>query len=168
MAFTLDDIGRLVRERPGTLVAVASGLVLLAVLGLEHLGGYAPCELCLKERIAYYAALPGSLLALYAARRGWAGAALALFALIGLGFLGNAGLGVHHAGVEWGLWKGPAACTGGSGVATNAGDLLNSLGKNTVVRCDKPALTILGLSLAAWNVPLSLAMAALAGLAARR
>jgi len=31
--------------------------VLIAALGLEHIGGYQPCELCLKERYAYWAGI---------------------------------------------------------------------------------------------------------------
>ena len=148
------------------LVLVACAGVILMALGLEHLGGYQPCELCLKERYAYYAGILlaiGASAAMSAGRQGLAGA---LIGIAGLGLLANAGLGLYHAGVEWHWWAGPSTCTGGAALATDAGDLLKSLQTQNVVRCDQPALKIFGLSLAAWNVPIGLALAAVAGRAA--
>jgi hypothetical protein len=55
-----------------------------------------------------------------------------------------------------------------SGLALNAGDLLKSLETQNVVRCDLPALRVAGLSLAAWNVPIGLVLAAVSALAAWR
>lgn len=153
-------------EQQVFMVLLACAAVLLMALGLEHLGGFLPCELCLKERYAYYA---GIALAIGASALIGAGRPLPAAALIGLasfGLLANAGLGLYHAGIEWHWWAGPSACTGGSAIATDAGDLLNSLAKQNVVRCDQPALKILGLSLAAWNIPIGLGLAAIAGLAA--
>ena len=55
--------------------ALAAGLVCLAALGaivtalaFEHIGGYAPCPLCLQQRIAYYVAIPAGLVAFLLAR----------------------------------------------------------------------------------------------------
>jgi hypothetical protein len=45
---------------------------------------------------------------------------------------------------------------------------MKQLRTTKVVRCDEPALWILGLTLANWNVAFSAALAALAGFAARR
>ena len=149
------------------LFLVVCAAVLLLALGLEHLGGYLPCELCLKERYAYYAGIPlaiGASASISAGRPGWAAG---LIGLAGLGLLANAGLGLYHAGIEWHWWAGPITCTGGSAIATDAGDLLNSLKNQNVVRCDQPALKILGLSLAAWNMPAGLGLALVAGRAVR-
>ena len=160
-----DLLGR--PEQQIFLFLVICAAVLLTALGLEHLGGYLPCELCLKERYAYYAGIPlaiGASAAISAGRRGWAAA---LIGLAGLGLFANAGLGLYHAGIEWHWWTGPVTCTGGSAVATDAGDLLNSLQKQNVVRCDQPALKVLGLSLAAWNIPVGLGLAAISGVAVR-
>jgi disulfide bond formation protein DsbB len=51
------------------LVLVGAAATILTALAFEHLGGYAPCPLCLEERYAYYFAVPASALALLAARR---------------------------------------------------------------------------------------------------
>ena len=42
------------------LVLVGAAATILAALAFEHLGGYAPCPLCLEERYAYYFAVPAS------------------------------------------------------------------------------------------------------------
>ena len=133
----------------------AAGAVLLA-LGIEHLGGYRPCPLCLQQRWAYYAGVPvlfGALLAFSMHKPRLAGA---LFAIAALMFLANAGLGVYHAGAEWKFWPGPDTCSGADGLATSAGSLLERLQNTRVVRCDEAALRVAGLSLAGWNVIASL------------
>ena len=154
-------------EQQVFLILIVCTAVLAMALGLEHLGGYAPCELCLKERYAYYAGIPLAIGASAAISAGRQGLAAALIGLAGLGLLANAGLGLYHAGIEWHWWAGPSTCTGGTGLAATGGDLLNSLQNQNIVRCDQPALKILGLSLAAWNIPIGLGLAAVAGQAAR-
>lgn len=130
--------------------------------------GYAPCDLCLKQRWAYYGGVPlAALVAILAARgpRALAGAGLALLGLI---FVGSAIFGLYHAGVEWGFWPGPAGCTGALTRAETMADFLKQLETTKVVRCDAVAIRILGLSLAGWNAVISAAMAALAFLGARK
>ena len=130
--------------------------------------GYAPCDLCLKQRWAYYAGVPlAAFVAILAARgpRVLAGAGLALLGLI---FIASAIFGLYHAGVEWGFWPGPAGCTGALTRVETMADFLKQLETTKVVRCDAVAIRILGLSLAGWNAVISAAMAALAFLGARK
>lgn len=130
--------------------------------------GYAPCDLCLKQRWAYYGVVPlAALVAILAARgpRALAGAGLALLGLI---FIASAIFGLYHAGVEWGFWPGPAGCTGALTRVETMADFLKQLETTKVVRCDAVAIRILGLSLAGWNAVISAAMAALAFLGARK
>jgi disulfide bond formation protein DsbB len=122
-----------------------------------------PCPLCLEQRYAYYLAIPlGALTALAAGRsapRIVVGAGLAILALAALG---NAVLGTYHAGVEWGFWQGPTDCTGPIGDLGSAGSLLQRLDTVKVIRCDEVQWRFLGLSLAGYNVLISLLMAAIA------
>jgi len=131
--------------------------------------GYAPCELCLKQRIAYYIGIPVALLTLFVASRRRLGsrraARLGLAALT-LVFLASALFGAYHAGVEWGFWSGPADCTGTLEKAGSMNDFMKQLQTTKVVRCDAVAIRILGLSLAGWNAVISAAMAIVAGVAA--
>ncbi|MGO8801046.1 MAG: disulfide bond formation protein B [Roseiarcus sp.] len=126
--------------------------------------GIVPCELCLKERIAYYGAVPLAAVVAYAAA-GRARAVVVTPGLIGLAliFAANAGLGIYHSGVEWGVWKGPEDCAGVIAAAPKVADFLNQLQHIKVVRCDEVQIRVFGLSLANWNVVISAALAALAG-----
>ncbi|MGX4769225.1 disulfide bond formation protein B [Bradyrhizobium guangdongense] len=122
-----------------------------------------PCPLCLEQRYAYYLAIPVGLLTVLAARSGAPRPLLlAGLAILVLATLANAGLGTYHSGVEWGLWKGPTDCSGPVVNLGNAGDLLSRLDTVKVVRCDEVQWRFLGLSLAGYNVLISLLMAAIA------
>ena len=128
--------------------------------------GYPPCSLCLEERIPYYAAVPGGLLAAFLAGRSPRMAAL-IVAALALGFLYNAGLSVYHAGAEWHFWPGPDTCTG-NGDLLKPGSLSKALQHNQAVRCDEAAIRIFGVSLAGYNVLISSVLAALGAFAAWR
>jgi disulfide bond formation protein DsbB len=122
-----------------------------------------PCPLCLEQRYAYYLALPlGAVVALASLRRAPRPLLLAGLAILGLAALGNAWLGGYHAGVEWGFWQGPTDCSGPVGNLGSAGNLLERLDTVRVIRCDEVQWRFLGLSLAGYNVLISLLMAAIA------
>src|SRR4051794_35297189 len=128
-----------------------------------------PCPLCLEQRYAYYFAVPfAGLTALAAARGAPRSVLIAGLAILALAMLGNAVLGTYHAGVEWGFWKGPTECTGPVGNLGSAGNLLERLDTVKVVRCDEVQWRFLGLSLAGYNVLISLLMAAIAAWGAAR
>ena len=122
-----------------------------------------PCPLCLEQRYAYYLALPLALLAAFAAARGAPRPMLlAAFAVLLIAALANAWLGGYHAGVEWRFWEGPTDCSGPVVDLGSAGTLLQRLDSVKVIRCDEVQWRFLGLSLAGYNVLISLAMAAIA------
>ncbi|MGY3033080.1 disulfide bond formation protein DsbB [Bradyrhizobium sp. USDA 4354] len=122
-----------------------------------------PCPLCLEQRYAYYLAIPLGALTAIAARSGAPRPLLlAGLAILALATLGNAGLGAYHSGVEWGFWKGPSDCSGPVVDLGSAADLLSKLDTVKVVRCDEVQWRFLGLSLAGYNVLISLLMAAIA------
>ncbi len=130
--------------------------------------GYAPCDLCLKERLPYYAAIGLAALAIPVAARTHRAMTRVCFAALALLFLFSAAFGAYHAGVECGFWPGPADCTGSLNRATSNADFLQQLRTVRVVRCDAVAIRVLGLSLAGWNFVVSLAIAAVALAGMRR
>ncbi len=73
--------------------------------------GYAPCELCLKQRWAYYTAIPLAAVLLFVPDRSFAIVKGGLW-LLALIWLGSAIFGVYHSGVEWKWWAGPDTCGG--------------------------------------------------------
>jgi disulfide bond formation protein DsbB len=122
-----------------------------------------PCPLCLEQRYAYYLAIPLAALTALAAARDAPRALVYLgLGILALATLGNAGLATYHAGVEWKFWPGPTECTGPILDFGSAGSLLERLDKVKVVRCDEVQWRFLGLSLAGYNVLISLLMAAIA------
>ena len=122
-----------------------------------------PCPLCLEQRYAYYLAFPlGFLVAFAASRDAPRAVLLAGLALLLLAALGNAWLGGYHAGVEWKFWQGPTDCSGPVVDLGSAGTLLQRLDTVKVIRCDEVQWRFLGLSLAGYNVLISLLMAAIA------
>lgn len=146
----------------GTSLAILAATVATigGALVFEHGFGLTPCKLCLMQRNPYYLVMPLALAAALAPR----GLARPILLLIGAIFLVGAGLGVYHAGVEWGFWLGPADC-GGAGSAASGGtvgDFLNQLQTTRVISCTEAAWRFLGLSLAGWNALISLALAGLA------
>jgi disulfide bond formation protein DsbB len=154
---------RLTVRQAALAVVVGAAATVGGALIFEHVFGYVPCKLCLMQRNPYYIAVPLGLIAALLPPR-WSRAGLWLLALL---FVVSAGLGAYHAGVEWGLWLGPSDCGGGSGAsAGNVGDFLNQLQSTHVVSCTEAAWRFLGLSLAGWNVVISLALAAFAATAA--
>jgi disulfide bond formation protein DsbB len=152
---------------PALVAALAVALIAAATLAgawfFQLVLGIVPCPLCLEQRYAYYLAVPlGLLVALLAAKDAPRPVLLAGLAVLLLAALANAWLGTYHAGVEWKFWQGPTDCTGPVGNFGAAGSLLDRLDSVKVIRCDEVQWRFLGLSLAGYNVLISLLMAAIA------
>jgi disulfide bond formation protein DsbB len=155
------------RDQP----APAAALVIFAVSLATLLGAWffqfvvklPPCPLCLEQRVPYYIVIPLSLVVAAAALlRAPRRIVAAGFAILLVAMLVSAGLGAYHAGVEWRFWPGPADCSGPMTDFTAKGPLLDQLRSIRVVRCDEAAWRFLGISLAGYNVLISLALAAVA------
>jgi disulfide bond formation protein DsbB len=87
---------------------------------------------------------------------------IAGFAVITAIMLWNAGLSAYHAGVEWKFWAGPADCSGPINSLGSASDMLRQLQNIRIVRCDEAAWRFLGISLAGYDVLVSLFLAGIA------
>lgn len=145
--------------RWGSLCLFVAIAIILGALAFEYIGGFKPCPLCLQQRYAYYVGIPVLFLALVLLSAEQKKFAMALFFFVSMVFLANSAFGVYHAGAEWGFWAPPTTC-GGAGEALQGGGakLLSALKNVDVVDCGKPALIILGLSLAGWNALISLCL----------
>src|SRR5262245_20480048 len=145
------------------LVAAGGAATILGAYYFQYVMGLRPCPLCLDQRIAFYVSIPLAIVVAIAAGRGApAGVSAAGLAIIALAMLFNSGLALFHAGVEWKWWPGPQECSGPLTDLSAGGDLLSSLTNLTLVRCDEAAWRFLGLSLAGYDVLISLALAAVA------
>jgi disulfide bond formation protein DsbB len=122
-----------------------------------------PCTLCLRAREVYWVAIAIAAIAIVVRRTALGRRTAPWFDLgLGLIFLFGAGLAFYHAGVEWLWWPGPTACSssGGAGGSSAAGvrDLLAGA-KAAAPACDKVVWSFLGLSMAGWNIIVSLKLA---------
>ena len=151
-------------ENAATFIAAVSFAVLAGAWIFEF-AGYKPCELCLQERIPFYIAVPGGLIAAYFAHKDPKVAA-AVLVIVCLALVYNAGLSTYHTGAEWHFWPGPSACTGDD--LRSGAPLSKRLLHSGVVRCDEPALRIAWISLAGYAALVSAGLAVIgAGALAR-
>ena len=161
-----NDTDRLAGQMMAASAIVFGGafLTILAAHAFEQFGGYAPCPLCFQQRYAYYFGVPAAVVAFFAARGETFGFARLVLALIAIGFLINAGLGVYHAGAEWKWWPGPETCAGGFDLIFGREGIVDT----PVIRCDEAPWHFLGLSFAGWNAVASAGLALIAAFGATR
>jgi disulfide bond formation protein DsbB len=128
--------------------------LLAGVWGAQLIGGLQPCEMCHWQRWPHYAALALAGIAFFVpAGRGRM--ALVVLAALAIGVSGA--IGVAHAGVEYGWWPGFTACTSTidfTGLAPS--ERLAAIMRAPLIRCDRPAWTLAGISLAGFNAIFSL------------
>lgn len=152
-----------------SLVFLAAGgslALLLGALAFQHMGGLAPCKMCIWQRWPHGAAIAiGALVLLVPLGIG------AVRLLIGAGLLAaltTAVIGGYHTGVERGWWEGPSTCTSGSTGGMSTDELMDQIMSAPLVRCDEVPWEMLGLSMASWNMLASLLFAVLWAMALRR
>lgn len=154
-------LNTLTPQRAALLICLVAFATITGAWVFEYFG-YAPCELCLKQRWAYYIGVPLALIVMPLAPRnpGVARVGLTLLAIL---WLGSMVFGIYHSGVEWKWWPGPATCTAQAGFTGGLPDL-----SKPAVLCDTPAIRIFGLSLAGWNAVISLGLVFVAFAGLRR
>jgi disulfide bond formation protein DsbB len=79
--------------------------------------------------------------------------------LLSASFAVGSALALYHVGVEKHWFAGPSACTGAATAADTVETLKARILGQMPVRCDEPAWSLWGISLAGWNLLASLVMA---------
>jgi len=151
------------RLAAAVIIAVVGAAALLGAWFFQYVIGLAPCPLCLEQRVPYYFAIPLAVMIALGVSYG-AKPRVLQFGLLAIaaGMLWNAYLGVYHAGIEWKWWTGTEACAGGVPNFRAQPDILDRIGRTAIVRCDEAPWRFLGLSLAGYNVLISLGLTATA------
>jgi disulfide bond formation protein DsbB len=115
--------------------------------------------MCHWQRWPHYAALLPALIGVVSSNFTIKRLMIVLVALL---VATSGAIGVFHAGVEYGFWPGLTACTAAPG--GTLADIMNA----PITRCDTPAWTMFGVSMAGYNSLISLSGALLLlGLAPR-
>lgn len=150
-------LGLRIKDRNAVVWAgAASAIALMAALGSQHLGGLAPCKLCIWQRVPHGIVIVIGLGALL-----WFRGPRERLALTWLAFLVLAvgtGIAMYHTGVEQQWIAGPSSCTGLGALnnATTIEELRTQLLAAPVVRCDEIPWSLFGVSIAGWNALASL------------
>ncbi|MEK9683176.1 MAG: disulfide bond formation protein B [Rhodospirillaceae bacterium] len=135
-------------------LAGASTLLLGGAFFAQYVGSLYPCSLCVLQRFPH---IPVIIF-------GWLGYKQTighthrkrLLWLMGICLLGTAGMGFWHAGIEYGLYSGPASCSG-SVTGTTLEGVREQLMKAEITRCDIIPWALFGISLAGYNGLISFA-----------
>jgi disulfide bond formation protein DsbB len=144
------------------LVVIVPGGAMATALIAQYGFGLAPCEMCWWQRYAHIAALVMGLGA-WVIRDTRGARALVWLAVLGIAASGV--IGGYHAGVEYHWWQGITSC---STTRLGGGDPLEAIMNAPVIRCDVPAWTLFGISMAGYNCIGSLAAAAVIAVLVRR
>lgn len=137
-------------------LAVICAGVLIAAHILEHFFGVLPCQMCLYERNVFILTGVLAFLSFLLPRR------FQYIAIFGIGFvfMGGALLASYHVAVQQHWVDLPAFCAVNDFSAFDTVEALREQMLQTpFVRCDKVTWSLFGLSLAAYNVLLSLFLA---------
>jgi disulfide bond formation protein DsbB len=131
---------------PG-LVLLLSAAIVGAALVSQHWGGLEPCILCYYQRYPWYAVIV--LMAVALAVPGLRAALLWLAAAL---LVVDVGIAAYHVGVEQKMFEGPTSCASGTITGQTLDALRAQLSGKRVVRCDEPAWTLFGISMAGYNL----------------
>ena len=138
---------------------LASAAMLAAAHAFERFAYFLPCQLCLRQREVYWAAIAmaatGLILWNIRQNRRFLVAFNVMLALV---FLTGAVVAVFHAGVEWRWWPAPTGCVDGAVHVMNV-DIGAIDERTATASCLDAPWRMLGLSMAGWNALVSLGLA---------
>ena len=142
------------RNRAVLLAGLGSLGLLIGALLFQYVGDMAPCKMCYWQRYPHVGAIIIAGIILITG--------IGVFAVVGLlSALITAGIGGFHAGVERGWWEGPQSCTSTSIDNLSTEELLAQIMSAPMVRCDEIPWQMFGLSMAGWNMVVSICLAVL-------
>jgi len=142
------------RNRVVLLAGLGSLGLLIGALLFQYVGDMAPCKMCYWQRYPHVGAIIIAGIILITG--------IGVFAVLGLlSALITAGIGGFHAGVERGWWEGPQSCTSTSIDNLSTEELLAQIMSAPMVRCDEIPWQMFGLSMAGWNMVVSICLAVL-------
>ncbi|MEI7607135.1 MAG: disulfide bond formation protein B [Rhodospirillaceae bacterium] len=150
---------------PALLAAGGIGAINAAFF-MQYVVGVQPCILCLYQRVPYVLVGVLGLTALvFGGRRKTL--RVVLLVLMAAAMLIDCGTAIFHVGIENHWWAGTPGC-GVPAPAASVEELRARLLEGPVVRCDEVAWSLFGISLAGYNIVITLGMAIFALAATRK
>ncbi|MBV6633512.1 MAG: disulfide bond formation protein B [Alphaproteobacteria bacterium] len=147
----------------GRMAGVGALIIALFMLGFALISQYAfglqPCELCVVQRWPWVAVLVLAIGAIATAHHKFAQAMLLL--TIGLALFANTAIAGFHVGVEQGWWAGLASCSPALPTGGSIEELRAHLLAAPTVSCGDVTWSLLGISMAGYNMLISFGLGAL-------
>ena len=138
-----------------TLGTISVSLILF-VLVSEYVFGFSPCYLCLIQRYPHiFVAITSIWLIFFRTHKFF------IYPINTLVMALSIILASYHVGVENGIFEGPQSCSSSnlSLVSEKSAEaLLKDILNTSVVRCNEVTWSFISLSMAAWNLILSIAL----------
>ncbi len=133
----------------GLAALLGSAALLGGAYYFQYVEGLPPCEMCYWQRYPHMVSIAAGLIAVLA--YAWPRLALVFTLTAIMALFVTGGIGVFHVGVEQHWWPGPQACSGSIPSGLSAAELKRFLLSSRMVRCDQPAWSLFGVSMAGWN-----------------
>ena len=118
----------------------------------QYIGHMPPCKMCYWQRYPHLLVVAIVILFFFVQ--------IESLKLLGLAAtITSSAIGAYHAGVEKNWWKGPQSCTSGSLDGLSTDELIQQIMTAPLVRCDDIPWQLFGISMAGWNMIISLTLA---------
>ena len=138
-----------------SLGAISFSMILFALIS-EHVFGFAPCSLCLIQRYPHILVFITSVWLFFFRTHNFLLYPLNTL-VMGLGII----LAAYHVGVEQSIFQGPQSCSS-SNISLmsekSAEALLEDILNTSIMRCSDVTWSFLKLSMATWNLILSIGL----------
>ena len=138
-----------------SLGAISLSMILFVLIS-EYIFGFAPCSLCLIQRYPHIlVAITSAWLIFFRTHN------FLLYPANTLVMALSVILASYHVGVEQSIFQGPQSCSSSnlSLVSEKSAEaLLKEILNTSVVRCNEVTWSFMGLSMATWNLILSIAL----------
>mgnify|MGYP001183176097 CR=1 FL=1 len=135
------------------IILIFSIFAIISAYFIQYILGHEPCNLCLIERVPYFAAVIFiSLIFVFNKYE------KKISLIVGLFFFFGSIISFYHFGIEQGFFSESLVCDlGANNTSISTQDLLKQLEKKTV-SCKNATFKILGISLATFNTIFSFAL----------
>ena len=138
-----------------SLGTISMSMILFALIS-EYVFGFTPCSLCLIQRYPHMlVAITSIWLVFFRTHDRF------MYPLNTLIMAFSIILASYHVGVEQGIFQGPQSCSSSnlSSVSEKSAEaLLIDILNTSVVRCNEVTWSFMGLSMASWNLIMSIAL----------